>query len=289
VSWNGPLLIPAATRLQGIFFWDLIIYLLEGLVFLFTGLQARILFEHVERFSLYELAVSTLIVTAIIVAARFIWVFPAVYLPRWLSPSLRKRDPEPPWQQTFVLAFTGVRGVVSLAAALALPLTLENGAPFPYRDHILFITFGVIIITLVGFGLMLPSVIRWLGVAHLRRHEERKEREAEMLARQGALEAALRRLEEMEQEGKIPKQVLELLRARHDHRRRLFPDQELRELADEVRLELVRIEREYIYQLLREGRITDEARRRLERELDLEETDIISHYKQELLPLPLTP
>jgi CPA1 family monovalent cation:H+ antiporter len=289
VSWKGPLLIPAATRLQGIFFWDFLIYLIEGFVFLLTGLQARTLFEHVERFPLRELIVSTLIVTAIVVVARFIWVFPAVYMPRWLSPSLRKRDPSPPWQQTFVLAFTGVRGVVSLAAALALPLTLANGAPFPHRDRILFITFGVIIITLVGFGLMLPSVIRWLGVSHLRTDEERKEREAELLARQGALEAALHRLEEMEKEGKVPKQALDLLRAHHDHRRRLFPDQEIRQLVDEVRMELIRIEREYIYQLLRQGRITDEARRRLERELDLEETDIISHYKQELLPLPLTP
>src|SRR5581483_8788523 len=122
-------------------------------VFLLTGLQARVLFDHVERFSLQELALSTLIITAIVVVARFIWVFPAVYLPRWLSPSLRKRDPEPPWQQVFVLAFTGVRGVVSLAAALAIPLTLDNGATFPLRDRILFITFGVIVITLVGLGL----------------------------------------------------------------------------------------------------------------------------------------
>ena len=98
------------------------------------------------------------------IVARFVWVFPATYLPRWLIPALAQRDPSPPWQWAFVLAFTGVRGVVSLAAALAIPLTIEGGAPFPQRDLILFATFGVIIITLVGQGLMLPTVIRWLGL-----------------------------------------------------------------------------------------------------------------------------
>ena len=110
----------------------------------------------------------TAVTAAIVIVARFVWVFPATYLPRWLIPALRRRDPSPPWQQVFVLAFTGVRGVVSLAAALAIPLTIESGAPFPHRDLILFATFGVIIITLVGQGLTLPTVIRWLGVAPAR-------------------------------------------------------------------------------------------------------------------------
>src|SRR5439155_998420 len=83
-------------------------------------------------------------------------------------------DPSPPWTWTFVLAFTGVRGVVSLAAALAIPLAIANGQPFPHRDLILFITYGVILVTLVGLGLMLPAVIRWLGVGEHRAAEERE-------------------------------------------------------------------------------------------------------------------
>ena len=98
VSWNGPLLIPSATRLQGIFFWDLIVYLIEGLVFLVTGLQARTLIEQTQRFSLHELLVATALTTLIAIAARFVWVFPATYLPRWLEPVARQRDPSPPWQ-----------------------------------------------------------------------------------------------------------------------------------------------------------------------------------------------
>src|SRR4051812_18112247 len=130
VSWNGPLLISSATRLQGVFFWDLIIYVIEGFVFLITGLQARTLVEKAQTFSLRELALAVAVVTAVIIVARFVWIYPATYLPRWLWPGLRRRDPSPPWQYPFVLGFTGVRGVVSLAAALALPFTLANGAPF---------------------------------------------------------------------------------------------------------------------------------------------------------------
>ena len=138
---------------------------------------------------------ATAITAVIVIVARFVWVFPATYLPRWLMPSLRRRDPSPPWQWTFVLSFTGVRGVVSLAAALAIPLTMASGAPFPHRDLILFVTFGVIIITLVGQGLMLPSVIRWLGLERDGQAEQRREHEAELAARREAIEAARRHLE----------------------------------------------------------------------------------------------
>lgn len=279
VSWNGPLLIPSSTRLQGIFFWDLIIYMIEGFVFLLTGLQARTLFENVERFPLRDIVVAVLVTTAIIIVARFIWMFPATYLPRWLSPSLRKRDPSPPWQYPFVLAYTGVRGVVSLAAALAIPLTLENGARFPDRDRILFITFGVIILTLVGLGLTLPIVIRWLGVTRHRTAEYRREHEAELTARHDAMDVGLARLEQIARERNLPEEVASLLKAREHIRRHQVPrsldeDSDLILLGAKLRLELIEAEREYLYDQFRNGKITDESRRRVERELDLEEESI---------------
>ncbi len=190
VSWVGPRLIAPATRLQGIFFWDLIVYLVEGFVFLLTGLQTRTLVDQVHVFSIRDLLIATLLTTAIAIAARFIWVFPATYVPRWVSPSLRKRDPSPPWQGPFLLGFTGVRGVVSLAAALAIPYTIANGEPFPHRELILFVTFGVIIITLVGQGLMLPYVVRWLGLTKLGKEERKHEIKDELAARQAALEGS---------------------------------------------------------------------------------------------------
>ena len=281
VSWNGPRLISSATRLQGIFFWDLIIYLIEGFVFLITGLQARTLVERTHDFPFSELILATAITAAIVIAARFVWVFPATYLPRWLIPPLRRRDPSPPWQWVFVLSFVGVRGVVSLAAALAIPLTIESGAPFPQRDLILFATFGVIIVTLVGQGLMLPSVIRWLHLDGDGEAEQRREREAELAVRREAVEAARRHLEKLAAERNLGGDVLDILNARHDNRMRFIPTDLGDGLANtrlnnDVRLELIAAERDFVYDMLRQGKITDESRRRLERDLDLEEASILS-------------
>jgi CPA1 family monovalent cation:H+ antiporter len=278
VSWNGPLLIPAATRLQGIFFWDLFIYLIESLVFLVTGLQARMLLDKAQTFSLRDLAIATTLATAIVIAARFAWMFPAVYVPRWI-PSLRRRDPAPPWTWAFFLAFTGVRGVVSLAAALAIPLYTLQLEPFPQRDLILFVTFGVIIFTLVGQGLMLPSVVRRLGLGDAALAEQRREREAELAARTQALDAALHHLETIAAERQLSDASLELLRARHEQRTRLLPRStadglDFSHLSIDLRIELIEAERRFLYQLLRDGKLSDEARRRIERELDLEEESI---------------
>ena len=174
ISWNGPLLISSATRLQGIFFWDLVIFLVEGLLFLLTGFQMRLLFEKSKAFPLEDILLTTALVAVIIIVARFAWVYPATYLPRLISKQIRKRDPAPSWQTTFVIAFTGVRGAVSLAAALALPLALPSGEGFPHRDMILFVAFGVIFITLIGMGSGLPLVVRWLGVTKDGRNEHRR-------------------------------------------------------------------------------------------------------------------
>jgi monovalent cation/hydrogen antiporter len=279
VSWNGPLLISASTRLQGIFFWDLIIYVIESLIFLITGLQARTLLEKAHWFSIRDLLIAIAITTTIVIVARFVWVFPATYLPRWLSPSLRARDPSPPWTYPFLLSFTGVRGVVSLAAALAIPLATAAGEPFPYRDLILFVTFGVIIITLVGQGLMLPSVVHWLGLTHEGRAEQRRERDAELAARAQALGAALDRLEAIAAERQLSGVALDLLRARHEQRMRQLPRNmddglELTRLSNDLRIDLIDAERRFLHQLLRDGKLTDESRRRIERELDLEEESI---------------
>jgi len=276
VSWRGPLLISAATRLQGVFFWDLFVYLIEGLVFLVTGLQARRVLDNANAFSARELAYVTALTAAIAIAARFIWLFPATYIPRWIIPPLRRRDPSPPWTYPFILSFTGVRGVVSLAAALAIPFTLLNGQPFPQRELIQFVTFGVIIITLVGTGLMLPSVVRWLGLADAGQEEHVKQREAELSARRQTAELARRRLEEIAKTRDLTDEHLDLIRTRYDSRLALLPRShvdgiDLARLRADLRMELIGEERTLIHELLRKGEITDETRRRIERDLDLEE------------------
>src|SRR5262249_55417398 len=145
-----------ATRLQGIFFWDFFIYLIEGMVFLVTGLQTRTLIGRIGDHHLSEFVLSALVVSAVVIAARFVWNYPAAYLPRRLNLWIRWDQQIPPWQWVFTVAFTGIRGIVSLAAALSLPLQTAAGVPFPERDLILVLTFAVILVTLVGQGLLLP-------------------------------------------------------------------------------------------------------------------------------------
>lgn len=286
VSWNGPLLISASTRLQGIFFWDLIIYLIEGLLFLLTGFQMRALYEKSKAFPLDDIMIATAVVMVIIVLARFAWLYPATYLPRMLSKSLRARDPSPPWQWPFALAFTGVRGAVSLAAALALPFTLPDGDAFPYRDLILFVAFGVIFITLIGVGLTLPPVVRWLGIAEAGRNEHVAEHEAEIAARRQALEAALKSLDALTEEKEVSDEVMRLLRARHEIRVNQLPDSldpahhDVSAAGIALTRELIVAERKFIHDLLRDGQITDETRRRIERDLDLEEASLANREHQ---------
>ncbi|MGB8400777.1 Na+/H+ antiporter [Bradyrhizobium sp.] len=280
VSWNGPLWISSATRLQGIFFWDLVIYLIEGMLFLLTGFQMRSLLEKSKTFPLDDILAATALVALVIIVARFAWVYPATYLPRMLSRSLRQRDPAPSWRWVFVVAFTGVRGAVSLAAALALPLALPNGEAFPYRDLILFVAFGVIFITLVGLGLGLPPVVRWLGVAQAGRDEYIAEHASEIAARREALAAALQSLDAMTDDRELSDEAVKLLRARHEIRanqlpQSLDPDRhDVSATGTALTRELIAAERKFIHVLLRDGKITDEIRRRIERDLDLEEASL---------------
>jgi monovalent cation/hydrogen antiporter len=288
VSWNGLSMISAATRLQGIFFWDVLVYLIEGIVFLITGLQARTMATTLGTYSLSVLAGSAAVVCVVVILARFAWMFPATYIPRWLLPALARRDPSPPWQWPFVLGFTGVRGIVSLAAALAIPFSMDDGRPFPDRDLILFLTFSVILVTLVGQGLLLPVVIRALGLTDAGERELRTHRTEELLARRRATEAAIDRLERLAAERALSGDVVGPLRAELRNRLRHFEQgreraespRELTAAPDEIELHLITAERERINELYRQGSLKDEARRRLERELDLREANLASHQHE---------
>src|SRR5215472_3294 len=289
ISWNGLQLISAATRLQGIFFWDFLIYLVEGMVFLTTGLQAHTLIDRIGQYRFFDLVMSAAVISAVVIIARFVWVFPAVYVPRWLVPRIRRRDPSPPWQHAFVLAFTGVRGIVSLAAALALPFATETGAPFPGRDLIVFLTFSVILVTLVGQGLMLPTVIRALGLAHAGHREHEVEKAEECDARRQAAIAALSRLGELTATGTFSEDILGPIRVRQHHRLEHVEhandlderNRNFRDLHDEIEFLLIGTERRHINEQYRRGTLTDVSRRRIERELDLREAQLLNQRAEE--------
>ena len=282
VSWNGPRLIPAATRLQGVFFWDFLIYLIEGVVFLITGLQVRALLSSIAAYPISELAIAAIVVSAVVIATRFVWMYPATYLPRWLIRAIRHRDPSPPWQWPFLLAFTGVRGIVSLTAALAIPFTIAGGSPFPERNLILFLTFCVIFVTLVGQGLTLPAVTRALGLAHAGRRERQDERNEELKARRRAIEEAIERLDALAEERQLPESVVRPLRALYRDRLRHVEHRndsdarrkKLVDLGDEIEFSLIDAERNLINNLYRNGELKDEPRRRIEHQLDLHDAHL---------------
>ena len=279
VGTKGVELIPSNTRLQALFFWDFVIYLITGAMFLLTGLQARTVLNglhgmHWGRLFLYGLAIS---VVAIVV--RFVWVFPVAYLPRWTLPPLRARDPAPPWPDLFIVAFTGVRGVVSLAAALGIPFTIGSGQPFPDRGLILFLTFSVILVTLVCLGPALPLVVRPLGLVE---RGSRERRDRDVLETNSHLEAAryaLDRLGHIAWQKQLPPEVVGQLRTRQEehiaHLERLrASDSDGGRLAKQKEageLALIAAERRYINGLVRSKLIGDEVRRRIERDLDLRE------------------
>jgi CPA1 family monovalent cation:H+ antiporter len=252
-------------------------------------LQARALTSGIAGYSAVDLLVAAATISAVVILARFIWTFPAIYLPRKLIASIARKDPAPPWQWSFAIAFTGVRGIVSLAAALAIPLTLENGLPFPNRDFILFITFSVILATLVGQGLLLPVVIRALGLAHAGKREHQAEKVEELAARRQSILTAGQRLDELAKERALPDEVVHALRAQHEDRVRHFEAplerpglrQRTNRTIDEIELLLLESERQRVNDLYRRGELKDEPRRRIERELDLRDAQLNTHQHED--------
>jgi CPA1 family monovalent cation:H+ antiporter len=158
IGRRSPVLVSSGTRLQGQALWSMITFLLEGLVFALIGLQLPTVLDGLSAEARGEVALTTFVVVLTVILVRIAWVFPATYLPRKLSRRIRERDPAPPWQAPAVISWAGMRGVVSLAAAFALP------ADMPGRNLILFVTFVVILATLLLQGLTLPWVVRRLGL-----------------------------------------------------------------------------------------------------------------------------
>jgi CPA1 family monovalent cation:H+ antiporter len=286
VSWQGRNYIRPATRLQGFFIWDLVTWCVEALTFLICGLQTREIVANLTSEGWPTLIEAGVLVSAVVIVVRFAWVFPVTYLPRWLWPPLRKREPVPSWRPPFLIGFAGLRGAVSLAAALSIPLMAHNG-PFPHRDLILFATICVIVATLIGQGAALGPLTQWLDLGRVAAREAAADARAEAAARAAALDAVLARLDALERDAHARPSAVSALRKLHGERRAKFladlePDPFAGE-ADvaELTLDLINVERASIGEAYENNLITDESRRRLEREFDLEEASV-QHGKGEV-------
>jgi CPA1 family monovalent cation:H+ antiporter len=255
------------TRIAATAVWQTQLFILNGLVFVLIGLQLRMVLAALAARSVVDAVGLAAAIALALIVARFVWVFPATYLPRWASARIRAADPYPPWQAVVIVGWSGLRGVVSLAAALALP----HG--FPERDLVIFITFGVILATLVGQGLTLPLLIRALGLA-----ADRDLTHDEGHARVLTGDAALRRIDELADQWPTHRELIDQLRDRYEHRTRDHERQHEPGAAEEEVLEHATIrravldaERAAAFDLRDRGVIDDEVLRELERDLDLEE------------------
>jgi Na+/H+ antiporter len=261
MGWYTPELTTWQTRLQGVAVWEITFFVLNALLFALIGLQLPVIVDALSGYSATRLVGYATVVALAVIAARFLWVIPGTYLT-----ALARREKRPiqnPGRASIILGWSGMRGAVSLAAALALPLSTDAGGAFPDRELIIFLTFGVIFASLVVQGLSFPALLKLLGL-----EDE-------------AAEAALARLEELEQEDWVRDDTLERMRRFFNFRRERFrsrfdpeSDGAIESRSQDyqrLQRELLAAERDAVFDLRRQQRIDDLVMRRVIRDLDLEE------------------
>ena len=271
LGWHTPELTNAETRLQGQAFWTILVFVVNAALFTLIGLQLPVVVEGLDAWSTGEIAGATAAVCATVVVLRIAWVSLFAYQ-RLLSETRIRL----PLRHAAVISWAGMRGVVSLAAALAIPLETEAGTPFPGRSLIIFLAFSVILFTLVVQGLSLPAVIRALGI-----EDDGSELREEAKARKRAAQAALARLEELTGEDWVLDDTAGRLRGLYEFRLRRFDERfdksadgsnEQRSLSyQRLRRELLAAERDAVLELRRSGVIADDVMRRVLRDIALED------------------
>ena len=274
MGWYTPVLTTAIVRIQGESVWEILTFLLNALLFLLVGLQLPGILEDLSGFTTGELIGWAALISGVVVATRIAWVFVLAFASLRFS---RATAPQAQWRSTAVIAWAGMRGAVTLAAALALPAETATGSPFPERDLLIFLALAVIGVTLVGQGLTLGPLIDAVDV-----DEDKAAEEEESVARVRVAEAASARLAQLEGEAWVNEDTRTRLSGLYDYRQRRFGarlegdgDGELEKRSSAYRrllIELIGAEREALIELRNSGAISDEVRRTVERDLDLEES-----------------
>lgn len=272
----------ASVRLQAWAVWDSLTFVINGLTFVLIGLQLPQVLAGIREYNFRELVLFGALFSAILIVLRLLWIYPGAHLAYFVRTRIfHQKYPRPTGREIFIVGWTGMRGVVALAAALALPEMRANGAPFPQRNLIVFLTFSVILVTLVLQGLTLPPLIRALGLCGSSAPAKDEEEEARRVITGNALShlEGLRGNDE-------PEFAVVYDDLSHRYARRLAALSKDSEEAGEMSVkqleyyrkllgELIRVERKTAVQLRNEGRINDEVLRRLEHELDLSETRLL--------------
>ena len=276
LTWHSSDLFNHQTRLQAYGSWSTAIFILNGVVFILIGLQLPMILQNIEGHSFIMLLKYGAIVSLAMVVGRIIWVYPGAYIPR-LSRKIRESEPGVNLKLVTIVAWSGMRGVVSLAAALAIPLMIEGSKPFPNRNLIIFLTFSVIFSTLVLQGLTLRPLIKWLGIT-----ADGEAQQQEMEARLAIASAMIEHIEENYSLG-LTDEALNLIKTKYEIRiQRIRKETNVSKLHEglvdklhTIQQELLDKERDVMMNLRNEGTISEEAVRKLENELDLEESRLI--------------
>lgn len=268
------------TRIQTKEVWATIGFLLNGFVFILIGLELPVIRDGLDGYSKEEAIRYALYISALVIILRIILVYLSLFIPRWLSKRIRTKEKSPGLKLPFIIGWAGMRGVVSLASALAIPLTLESGEAFPHRNLILFITFVVILVTLVFQGLTLPLFIKWLKVSEIDEYIPARD-QIETIRLRLAKESIdyldkryKREMEELPTIGRIKEQLQRSIDAtegtlnEHEKKEQLFS---VRSLYRQVMLELVSLRRAGLEQFRKEKKFDDQVIREMEHNLDLEE------------------
>jgi monovalent cation/hydrogen antiporter len=280
LGFRAPEIASPESRMQGVAVWNLLTFLLNAALFILVGLQLPVIVDALSGEPAGQVVGYAAIVTGVVIVTRFAWINLITFLIRTLDRRPSQLERRADWRQRTVGAWAGMRGAVSLAAALALPLHTNAGDPLPGRALIQFITFAVILATLVGEGLTLPWLIRKLGVVEEGTDEENEELKARLVIARAALD----RVDELESEDWTRDETLERVRALYQFRQRRFKAQagkldgddgqiEERSLAyQRLMHEIYAAQRTELLRLRNERKISSDVMRRVERELDLEET-----------------
>lgn len=273
MGWRAPEVASPATRLQGFPVWEILVFVLNSALFILIGLQLPRIVERLAGLPALTLIGYGALVSAVVIAVRIVWVLASDQgLPRF-----RRRRPSTRWQDSAVVAWSGMRGAISLAAALALPISTAGGTPFPHRELIVFLVFSVILATLLVQGLTLPRLI-----CRLRVEEDGTSEREESKARLKAAKAAIARIDELAAEDWVRDETAERMRGAYEYRlnrfRARFDDsddggyEEQSVAYQRLRREVLEAERGMIVRLRRQGVINDEVMHRIERDLDLEDS-----------------
>ncbi len=274
------------TRLQAKEVWATVGFLLNGFVFILIGLELPVIVNGLEGYSMDEAIRYALLISLIVIVVRIILVYVAGFVPRFLSAKIRSKEKSPGLKLPFVIGWAGMRGVVSLASALAIPLTLNSGDAFPHRNMILFITFVVILITLVFQGLTLPLFLKWLKIEEIderRPEDEQIEAIRMQLARESVKHLDAKYSMEMEQFETIARIKEQLERSIRASERTLIEENQkeevgsVRKLYRTIMLELITLRRAGLKKLKATKEYDHEVLRDMEDNLDLEEARLSKH------------